>query len=191
MIELVEEDLTISPVPGYESLQAVLRDAYNQAAVGKGAERHANSLPFHEQPMQSISELFDSPFGMAFQVAKKLKEGISMPEFERQKRELLGAIVYTAGIIIYLEKQRDTRDFPEVKNPTPDDTPIGSLEKPDRKWTEWFTRLPGGPIPTLNDDTVVRYRRRESTFTFTHKFGNITWDCPKLGHIVRYRVHIG
>ena len=27
--------------------------------------------------------------------------------------------------------------MPELKNPTPDDTPIGSLEKPDRKWTEW------------------------------------------------------
>jgi hypothetical protein len=45
-------------------------------AVGKGAERHAGGQPFDAQPMQSISDLFDSPYGMAFQVTKKLHEGL-------------------------------------------------------------------------------------------------------------------
>ena len=38
--------------PGYESLAQVLQEAYDQAARGKGAERHANDLPFDQQPMQ-------------------------------------------------------------------------------------------------------------------------------------------
>jgi len=41
--------------PGYESLAQVLQEAYDQAARGKGAERHANDLPFDQQPMQQIA----------------------------------------------------------------------------------------------------------------------------------------
>lgn len=88
-------------VPGYEQLASVLQDAYDQCAQGKGAERHARGNPFHEQHMQTISRLFGTDKGMAFQVVKKLTEGLDMPDHDRRERELLGVIVYTAGIILY------------------------------------------------------------------------------------------
>ncbi len=92
-------------VPGYEQLEAVLRAAYDQASAGKGADRHANGLPFHEQRMQSISDLLDSDRGMAFQVMKKIAEGLDLPTDDAVERELLGAIVYTAGIVIWRRQQ--------------------------------------------------------------------------------------
>jgi hypothetical protein len=95
-------------VPGYEHLADILTAAYTQAAVGKGAERHAGGQPFDKQPMQSISDLFDTPYGMAFQVAKKLHEGIKMDTLERQERELLGVINYTAGIVLWLRRQAES-----------------------------------------------------------------------------------
>lgn len=106
-------------VPGYEPLADILTAAYSQAAVGKGAERHAGGQPFDQQPMQSISDLFDSPYGMAFQVTKKLHEGIKMDTPERQERELLGCIVYTAGIILWLRRQREPEHLLSVLRANP------------------------------------------------------------------------
>lgn len=94
--------------PGYEQLAAVLQAAFDQAAKGKGAERHANDLPFHEQRMQSISGMLDSDAGMAYQVCKKIAEARGMPHDARE-RELLGAIVYTAGMIIYHRSKLPTQ----------------------------------------------------------------------------------
>lgn len=89
--------------PGYQRLAKVLVAAYDQAARGKGKERHANDLPFHEQPMLSISELLGTPAGLAYQVCKKVQEALNMPTLSQQTRELYGAINYAAGIVIYLE----------------------------------------------------------------------------------------
>ena len=98
------EPITLA-AEGYDELAIILRDAFLQASEGKGAERHANSKPFHEQPMQTISDLFDSDKGMAFQIVKKLREGLDMPEYERLERELLGVIVYTAGAILWHKRR--------------------------------------------------------------------------------------
>lgn len=86
----------------YETLQIVLNDAFDQAANGKGKERHGNTgLPFHEQRMQTISQLLATDQGMAFQAIKKLTEGLELPDRGARERELLGAIVYIAGIVVY------------------------------------------------------------------------------------------
>lgn len=89
----------------YHSLTRVLQRAHDQAAYGKGKERHANDLPFEKQRMQTISRLLDSPDGMAYQVVKKVTEGLTLPERERQVAELLGAINYLAGIVVFLESK--------------------------------------------------------------------------------------
>lgn len=89
--------------PGYEALADVLIRAYTQAAKGKGAERHATDKAFHEQPMQSISELLGSHTGLTYQAMKKIQESQRMDK-EAAVRELLGAINYCAGAIIYLER---------------------------------------------------------------------------------------
>ena len=90
--------------PGYEQLSEVLRAAFDQAAYGKGAERHARGNDFDKQHMQTISNLLGTERGMAFQVCKKLTEGLDMEAYDRFERELLGVIIYTAGIIIWRKK---------------------------------------------------------------------------------------
>lgn len=94
--------------PNYLQLALVLQRAHDQAAYGKGKDRHAKGQPFHEQRMQAISQLLDSEDGMAYQVLKKVTEGLELPTTERKVAELLGAINYLAGIVIFLEsKDRD------------------------------------------------------------------------------------
>lgn len=88
--------------PGYESLANILERAYGQAAHGKGAERHACQRPFTEQPMQTISELLQSPVGLLYQAMKKIQESQRLDK-DAGVRELLGAINYIAGAIIFME----------------------------------------------------------------------------------------
>jgi hypothetical protein len=92
----------------YESLRRVLEAAYDQASMGKGKERHAgDGLAFIDQPMQAVSKLLNTSDGLAFQAIKKVTESQGMKTFEQKERELLGAIVYIAGMIIF-EQNRPT-----------------------------------------------------------------------------------
>jgi hypothetical protein len=84
----------------YTLLREVLDAAYEQAAHGKGAERHGNGLPFEEQPMQTISNLLNNDAGMAFQAIKKIAEGRNLETKDARIREYLGAINYIAGMVI-------------------------------------------------------------------------------------------
>ena len=85
----------------YRSLAGILAEAYNQAQSGKGKERHANGLPFEDQPMQTISGMLDSDKGMAYQACKKIVEATNMQSLPAFEREILGAINYLAGMIIF------------------------------------------------------------------------------------------
>lgn len=103
------------PAEGYEPLFRILKEAHDQAAFGKGADRHGNGLPFAAQPMQTIGFLLHSSEGMLYQVLKKTQEANSKLEDARRsgdpeevkaakkfaRRELLGAINYLAGALIY------------------------------------------------------------------------------------------
>ncbi len=89
-------------VTGYESLGDVLGRAYDQAAKGKGAERHGQGLSFDEQPMRQLIRLYGVGFALG-QAAKKAQEAQRLPTVERQVAELLGAINYLAGAVIALE----------------------------------------------------------------------------------------
>lgn len=88
-------------VPGlYMELAAVLEAAYNQAAYGKGAERHANDDPWTEQPIFKIAEQVGDGFN-AGQVIKKVQEAQQMAargEYAKAQHEVLGAIVYAASL---------------------------------------------------------------------------------------------
>ncbi len=91
-------------INGYESLEGVLARAYQQAAVGKGAERHAQDKPFDEQPMQLLINLYGSGFALG-QAGKKMQEAMRLPH-DAAIRELLGAINYIAGAVINMEANR-------------------------------------------------------------------------------------
>ena len=91
---------------GYEELWAMLLEAFHQASEGKGKERHANDLPFMQQPVMQISRMVGPGFA-AGQAMKKLQEAIGM--FQRgsntaAERELLGAIVYTAATVLAIRE---------------------------------------------------------------------------------------
>lgn len=88
------------PSPNYQVLAEILNEAYEQAATGKGAERHGQDLPFEVQPMQQISMLLGTDKGMAYQAIKKIQEAGRM-ERAAAERELLGAINYIAGMIVF------------------------------------------------------------------------------------------
>ena len=88
---------------GYEQLESILNEALEQAAAGKGKERHANERAFEDQPMQLISKLLDDNHGLAFQAIKKVQESLRLPD-DHAIRELLGAINYIAGMIIFLRE---------------------------------------------------------------------------------------
>ena len=86
---------------GYGPLLEVLIEAFSRAASGKGAERHANGLPFADQPIRAIPRLFGDTAGNgpAFQVVKKLLEAQRLPP-ERARVERLDCIVYIASLCL-------------------------------------------------------------------------------------------
>mgnify|MGYP000069371553 CR=1 FL=1 len=109
-IEMFEKPVVATSnmnVAGYETLADVLQRAYNQAAVGKGVERHsAAGEPFHEQVMQIGAAKFGHG-ALLFQAFKKSEESQRLPH-DRAINELLGSIVYLAGAVIALEIKKDT-----------------------------------------------------------------------------------
>lgn len=89
--------------PGYEKLADVLQRAFDQAASGKGKERHASdNVPFEAQPMSAINRQLGSIDGFIYQAHKKSLEAKRLPH-GRAQAELLGAINYLAGAVIALD----------------------------------------------------------------------------------------
>lgn len=88
-------------LPDYAELIDVLERAVEQAAIGKGNERHATGQPFVDQPMQQLISLYGPGFALG-QAAKKSQEAMRLPR-DRAVRELLGAINYIAGAVIAIE----------------------------------------------------------------------------------------
>lgn len=104
--ELAEDRLHwIRAVPGYDELFNILALAYDQAARGKGKERHANNLPFDQQPLMHLADKFGTGFLLG-QAAKKLEESTGLP-YGADVKELLGSIVYTCAAVMHLEKEME------------------------------------------------------------------------------------
>lgn len=97
--------LPVRVVPGYEALFDELVEALKQSQDGKGKERHANDLPFAEQPLMRLSRMC-GPGGPAQQVMKKTQEALGMHgrgETDRAIAELHGAIIYAAATILTMK----------------------------------------------------------------------------------------
>jgi hypothetical protein len=97
----------------YVHLRAILDEAYEQAAKGKGKERHAGGKTFLRQPIMEIGRMT----GMAYQTGqamKKLQEAhtlLRLPEkgSEAAVRELLGAIVYCAAAVLLIRENEEKK----------------------------------------------------------------------------------
>jgi len=85
--------------PGYEALHLILTAAMEQAATGKGLERHGDiGVPFVSQPICTIARDVGLGFPLG-QALKKIRESKRLA-WPAARRELLGAIVYTAAAVI-------------------------------------------------------------------------------------------
>lgn len=128
---------------GYEQLESILNEALEQAAAGKGKERHANERAFEDQPMQLISKLLGDNHGLAFQAIKKVQESLRLPD-DRAERELLGAINYIAGMIIFLREAAKS-------TPHADELTHSKVKPALRTDSAVKTTTSAGPVP---GDTV-------------------------------------
>lgn len=133
--------------PGYDGLASILVEALNQAQQGKGHERHnmGGGIPFERQRMQTVSELIGSVHGMTYQVCKKVTEGVELPTIERQVAEMLGAINYLAGIIIFLRKQDSLKRAVSVTIINREGDDLTATAK-KMQTNESFGRHHGGPV---------------------------------------------
>ena len=92
----------------YATLRKILDAAYDQAANGKGKERHANDLPWDKQPIIEIGKLHGAGFN-AGQATKKLQEAqgmVARGQHDAAYREVLGAIVYAASVCLLIERAK-------------------------------------------------------------------------------------
>ena len=94
---------------GYDSLRAIYAMALEQAQGGKGKERHANGLPFDQQPICQGGRRFGAGC-LIYQAWKKAHETPVLMTMdngtERAIRELLGVINYAAAAIIVLQEKK-------------------------------------------------------------------------------------
>lgn len=92
----------------YSPLFDVLRDAFNQAAIGKGRDRHADDKPFTAQPIMEIARMLDGIDGHAFQMMKKAQEAARMVrrgQREAAQQELFGIINYAAAAVLLIRER--------------------------------------------------------------------------------------
>lgn len=87
----------------YMPLLRTFLGALEQAAYGKGRERHANDLPFVEQPILAVARMLNSDAGLAQQVIKKTNEARGLPTKDARIKELRGTLVYAAAMILFEE----------------------------------------------------------------------------------------
>jgi hypothetical protein len=89
-----ESDADIARDPNYDSLESVLNEAYEQAAFGKGKERHGHDDKFEDQVTGWIEAR-----GLSFCEGQAVKKVIEAHR-TGSEADLLGAINYIAARII-------------------------------------------------------------------------------------------
>lgn len=164
--------------PGYEKLAEVFQRAFDQAANGKGKERHATGdTPFEKQPMALINMTLGSIDGYLYQAAKKAQEARRLPD-GRAQAELLGAINYLAGAVIAMDTwAAGTLPGGEVAAQAAPATDADG-------WIEWRggsrPELPFALVQVRLRDGMVREERKTESFSWLHM--NHPFD------IIAYRV---
>lgn len=96
----------------YLPLLRTFLGALEQAAYGKGRERHANDLPFVKQPILTMAHMLDSDAGLAQQVIKKTIEARTLPTKAARISELRGTLVYAAAMILF-DEMHGKQDDPD------------------------------------------------------------------------------
>lgn len=111
-VDPYDQPVSEKPIPlrkpgPYALLEAILENAYEQAAFGKGKDRHANGKPFDRQPIMEIARMVGVGYQTG-QAMKKCQEATSMAargEQEAAISELLGAINYCAAAVLLIRER--------------------------------------------------------------------------------------
>lgn len=93
-------------------LAEILDRAWKQAMVGKGESRHGHGRPFDEQDWRNITDAFGLGFPLG-QADKKMLEAqlwATLSHPNKAVEELLGAIVYLAIAVRWLEVSCETEE---------------------------------------------------------------------------------
>lgn len=105
-VDVDSRTITCRPGP-YNSLAAVLREAYEHASAGKGLERHACGEPFERQTICQTARAHGVGFCTG-QAEKKSRESHRLLTMDggvdRAVSELLGAINYLAAAVIVIRE---------------------------------------------------------------------------------------
>lgn len=162
---------------GYEKLDDVLARAFKQASQGKGKERHANDLPFHEQPMQQVNRMVGVGFSHG-QAIKKIVESQNMPP-EQAVHEILGAICYLAGSIITLEAANDNAD------PQPDEN---QLRAHHAAYEQFLHQIEFNDVFTWESKNygIVTVTRGADGFVKVDQGGNVLLDYDLHHEVFEY-----
>lgn len=119
----------------YKSLRRILDCAYSRSAYGKGIKRHGSpEVPWDGQNIVTIQNI-TGPNGPMFQIIKKLQESQRLPAQEGIL-ELLDCIVYTAGIIRFMELMNRVQVAPETEEPAEGETLSAPVAKTEEKKKE-------------------------------------------------------
>lgn len=108
------------PTGPYAELKRVFDQAFTGQTEGKAKARHNKTgvLPFEQQRIMTISETQNSPYGLTYQVTKKMLEALDMHDATKTIHELQGAMVYLGALILFVER-RDQREASDVHGATP------------------------------------------------------------------------
>lgn len=100
------DTIPLAPADPYYPLCRVLNAAYEQAANGKGKERHANNKPFTDQPIMEIARMVGPGYQLGQAMKKSQEAGgmIHRGQPERARAELLGAINYLAACVLLIDE---------------------------------------------------------------------------------------
>lgn len=116
-----EDNPAAAPDRPYMALAVVLQAALDQAAKGKGRERHSDDKAFTEQPIMEIARMLGDTGGHSYQIMKKAQEANRMVhrrQFEAAKAEFYGVINYAAAAVLLIREmeagQRTNRSAPEI-----------------------------------------------------------------------------
>ena len=93
--------------PGYATLAGILQSAHDQAAHGKGRDRHADNKPFLDQPIMEIARMLTGIDGHMFQTMKKSQEAARMVrrgQYDAAVHELLGIINYASAAVLLIRE---------------------------------------------------------------------------------------
>lgn len=93
--------------PMYGSLAGILQAAHDQAASGKGRDRHSDDKPFLEQPIMEIARMLGGTGGHSYQIMKKAQEAnrmVGREQYDAAVAEYLGVINYAAAAILLIRE---------------------------------------------------------------------------------------